>query len=63
LSDDGVGQQLVGNNGLFLAYRAVGPENPVASKVQVRREVVKMLRPVGFVSHSSAQLLAINPTQ
>src|SRR5882672_2866784 len=63
LGDDGVGQQLVGNNCLFLVHRAVGPKDSAASDVQMRGEIMEMLGLIGFVGHRSAQLLAINPTQ
>ena len=62
LGDDGIGQQLVCNNSLFLIYRAICPKDPVASEVQMRGEIVEMLRLVGFVGRRSAQLFAINPT-
>jgi hypothetical protein len=63
LGDDGMGQQLVCNNRLFLIYRAVCPKDPVASEVKMRGEIVEMLRIVAVVGHRSAQLFAINPTQ
>jgi hypothetical protein len=44
LGDDEVGEQLVGNNRLFLVHRAIGPKDAVASEVQMRGEIVKMLR-------------------
>jgi hypothetical protein len=36
LGDDGIGQQLVCNNRLFLIYRTVCPKDPVASEVKMR---------------------------
>ena len=63
LGDDGVGEQLVGNNRLFLVHRAVGPKDSAASDVQMRGEIMEMLRLIGFVGHRSTQLLAVNPTQ
>jgi hypothetical protein len=51
LGDDGVGQQLVGNNRLFLVDRPVGPKDSAASYVQMRGEIVKMLGLVRFVGH------------
>src|SRR5260370_20015092 len=63
LGDDGIGQQLVCNNRLFLVHRAVAPKDSAATDVQMRGEIVKMLSLVRFVGHRSAQLLAINPTQ
>src|ERR1022692_492713 len=63
LRDDRIGDELVGNHGLFLVDAAVGAEYAVAAEVQMRSEVMVVLNFVRLVRDGAPQIIIVNPAQ
>src|ERR1022692_3455701 len=63
LRNDGIGDELVGNHGLFLVDAAVGAEYAVTAEVQMRSEVVVVLHFVRFVRDGAPQIIIVNPAK
>src|ERR1700690_3368247 len=59
----GIGDELVGNHGLFLVDATVGAEYAVTAEVQMRSEVMVVLRFVRFVRDAAPQIIIVNQAE